>query len=98
MYIAKQFIRNEKVNVAVMVIIEQLKGKVRSQWKLRQKAMKKGISDYAFYKAIKELKDQERIKSVQAKGVGNKKLSITSFVVVVPFSTLTDIEPLLLLV
>ena len=72
--VAEQFVRNEKVNAAVKFIIEQLGEKVRSQQKLRQKAMIKGISDYAFYKAIRELKDQKRVKSVQAKGVGNKKL------------------------
>ncbi len=33
-----------------------------------------GITDYAFNAAIRQLKDENLIKSVQAKGPGNRKL------------------------
>jgi len=36
--------------------------------------MRRDISDYAFSQAIKELKQEKRVKSVKAKGPGNKRL------------------------
>ena len=70
----EQFVRETKVDEAKTYILACLAACVRSEQKLRLSARKKGHTDYAFHTAIRELKDEKRIKSVQAKGRGNRKL------------------------
>ena len=55
-------------------ILKQLGNNPQPQQQLRQLTMKNGITYYAFSAAIRELKAEKRIKSVQVKGPGNKKI------------------------
>ena len=71
---AEEFVRKSKVEEAKAFIVNELDEKVRSRQKLRRKAMKAGHTDYAFNAAIRQLKDEKCLKSVQSKGTGNRKL------------------------
>ena len=70
----EQFVRKTKVGEAKAYILARLAKKVISEQKLRLSARAKGHTDYAFHSAIRELKDEKRIKLIQAKGRGNRKL------------------------
>ena len=70
----QQIERKTKVDEAREYILTRLGEHLRSEQKLRLNALKQGITDYAFHTAIRELKDEGWIKSVQAKGRGNKKI------------------------
>ena len=71
---AEGFVRKSKVEDAKGFIRKELKERVISRQKLRRRAMGVGITDYALNAAIRQLKDENCLKSVQAKGRGNKKL------------------------
>ncbi|MFC2036333.1 AAA family ATPase [Chloroflexota bacterium] len=66
-------VRISKVDKARELIISELEEKAKSQQKLRRKAMEDSVTDYAFNRAIRQLKGEKLIKSVQSKGPGNKK-------------------------
>ena len=70
----EEFVRKSKVEEAREFIINKLQKKPKSRQILRRKAMKAGHTDHAFNTAIRQLKDEERLTSVQAKGQGNRKL------------------------
>ena len=72
--IEEQHVRETKVDEAKAYILACLAEHVRAEQKLRLSAREKGHTDYAFHTAIRELKDEKRIKSVQARGRGNRKL------------------------
>ncbi len=73
MNIAEQFIRNDKVEEAKQFIVGHLGLKPKYQQRLRRLALYKEISEYAFNRAIRELKQEKRIKSIKVKGPGNKR-------------------------
>jgi RecA-family ATPase len=70
----EEFVRKSKVEKAREFIISELQKKPKSRQKLRRKAMKAGHTDYAFNAAIRQLKDEGCLTSVQDKGPGNRKL------------------------
>jgi hypothetical protein len=71
---AQQMIRKSRVDEAKEYILKLLGSKPQPQQQLRQQAMQHNITHYAYSTAIAELKTEKRIKSVQVKGPGNKKI------------------------
>lgn len=45
-----------------------------TEQQLRTEAMGQSITDYAFHTAIRELKDEGKIKAIQASGRGNSTI------------------------
>jgi hypothetical protein len=70
----EQLIRQTKVTEAILFIVSRLTKDAKPEQQLRSEARSKDITDYAFHTAIRELKDQGKLKTVKAGGQGNRKL------------------------
>lgn len=71
---AEQLVRKTKVDTAKEFILSHLVDSSMTEQQLRTEAMGHSITDYAFHTAIRELKDEGKIKAMKAGGQGNRKL------------------------
>lgn len=66
--------RESKVATAKKFILARLQDNPQTEQQLRLDAKERGISDYAFHTAIRELKDEGTMATLPAGGQGNRKL------------------------
>ena len=71
---AEQIVRKTKVDTAKEFILSHLVESSMTEQQLRTEARAQDITDYAFHTAIRELKDEGRIKAMKAGGQGNRKI------------------------